>query len=698
MSEHRLLELQVKRLAGIVALAMALLMPGFSLLSSYQNRVGVMEGEARVAALAVTDFVNGNASTWRFQRERLNTVLRRTVSKQHSARVIAADGEEVATVGLEPARFEVRLEETFHDFGTPAGRVILSFPARDLIAATLWMFVVGIGAGLLVFFPLRNMPLRALRDTTRALRESEERNRTVVATLSEGVMLVDRSGMPLLVNEAAREILGDRLESWLAAKDCGRFLFDAEGRPVSDQDHPVRRGFALKEKLRHEFFQMERVEGERIWLLVNVHPLPGHDPGVGGVVVSVVDVTEEREREAELARSRDAAEAANRAKSQFLANMSHEIRTPMNGILGMAELLATDPALSAKQRKFVETIQHSGESLLNVLNDILDISKVEAGYLRLSSEVFNLRERVDGTVQLLQSRARAKGLDLAISIDDAVPGWVKGDPARLHQILANLVGNGIKFTAQGSVNVRVELAARPCVDGEYCHLRFTVRDTGIGIPPDFMPRLFTHFSQADETNTRRFGGTGLGLAISRQLVELMGGEIGVESEPGKGSEFWFTVHLERAVAPIPTGETAKEQRAATLSGRVLVVEDDPTNRMLAKIFLSSLGCEPVLVEDGEAALEWLAREHCDLVLMDNQMPGLDGMETTARIRAREAAAPAAGRRLPIIALTANALTGDRERFLAAGMDDYLSKPFKREHLLEVLSRWLSGQGRPPPAM
>jgi CheY-like chemotaxis protein len=269
-----------------------------------------------------------------------------------------------------------------------------------------------------------------------------------------------------------------------------------------------------------------------------------------------------------------------------------------------------------------------------------------------------------------------------------VPNWVKGDPARLHQILANLVGNSIKFTSEGSIGVHVEPMANPCADGENCYLRFIVRDTGIGIAPEFMPRLFTHFAQADETNTRRFGGTGLGLAISRQLVEMMGGEIGAESEPGKGAMFWFTVLLRRAEQPAVHEAPFSGAPSRPLAGRVLVVEDDPTNRMLAKVMLTVLGCEPVLVEDGETALDWLARERCDLILMDNQMPGIDGFETTARIRAREAEAKDGSPRVPIIALTANALVGDRERCIAAGMDDYLSKPFTRDGLLAVLTHWL----------
>jgi signal transduction histidine kinase/ActR/RegA family two-component response regulator len=517
----------------------------------------------------------------------------------------------------------------------------------------------------------------------------------VVASLAEGVTMVDRAGRVLIVNDGARAIFGPRLANWLACRDTAAFARDAEGNSLSDADHPTGKAFASGRARRNTLLRLDRTEGDSVWILVNTQPLL--DPASGAtsaVVTSVIDVSEEREREQALGRARDAAEAASRVKSQFLANMSHEIRTPMNGVLGMAELLAADATLNDRQRHYLDVIRDSGESLLRVIDDILDFSKIEAGRLSLNAEEFDLRQRVAMTLGLMETRAHAKGLELTWTVADDVPSWMKGDAARLHQILANLVGNAVKFTERGAVRVTVELAADPRPSEELRRVRIAVSDTGIGIPPTYLPRMFRLFSQEDESNSRRFGGTGLGLAISRQLVELMGGEIGVESEPGKGSTFWFTVPLGEAAEPAGASRPAPVEARTRLSGRVLVVEDEPTNRLLARETLRVLGCVPEAVEDGQAALDWLAREACDVVLMDCQMPGLDGFETTARIRERGCLARNGGR-IPIVALTASALSGDRDRCLAAGMDDYLSKPFSREALRATLLRWLPARGRQP---
>ncbi len=689
------LESQLKWLAGTVAVAVGLIMPALSMISIYQNQVGELEGEARITALAVTEFVNTNAGLWRYKREHLAATLNKVAHSDHGIRVIGADGVLIAAVGPAVPRYGVSRSHDFHDFGQVVGRVVMDASLPDMLGDGMWMLLAGIGLGLLVFFPLRYLPLGALRDATQALRVSEERHRTVVAALDEGVMMVDREGRCLTVNDGARALFGGRLESWSSRRDTSAFVFDVEGNPLGDADHPIARTFASGVAQRHTILRVERAEGDSAWLLVNTQAL--RDPGGSGisaVVVSVIDISDDRNREEELSRTRDAAEAASRAKSQFLANMSHEIRTPMSGVLGMAQLLAMDSTLNEKQRRYLAIIQSSGESLLRVIDDILDFSKAEAGRLSLSAEDFDLRERVEMTARLMETRAHAKQLELVWTVADAVPGRVKGDPARLHQILSNLIGNAIKFTERGFVRVRVELADDAPLAENLWRLRISVSDTGIGIPPEYLPQLFTNFSQADESNTRRYGGTGLGLAICRQLVELMGGEIGVESEPGRGSTFWFTSLLGKADdkldAPVASPSPASPP---TLSGRVLVVEDDPTNRLLAKAMLRAIGCTPELAESGLAALDWLAREDCDLILMDCQMPGLDGFETTEGIRAWEGRAGSGGTRIPIVALTANALNGDRERCLAVGMDEYLSKPYTRDSLYAVLKRWLPAAGQ-----
>jgi CheY-like chemotaxis protein len=377
-------------------------------------------------------------------------------------------------------------------------------------------------------------------------------------------------------------------------------------------------------------------------------------------------------------RARDgemAAESANAAKSTFLATMSHEIRTPLNGVLGMAQAMAGDE-LSDRQRDRLSVIHRSGESLLAILNDVLDLSKIEAGKLELEQLEFELAEVARGAYSAFTALANKKGLSFALDIE-AARGRYLGDPTRLRQILYNLISNALKFTEQGEIRVT---ALRK---GEL--LEISVKDTGVGIPPESLSKLFAKFDQLDSSTTRRFGGTGLGLAICRELAQLMTGEISVTSELGLGSTFTLRVPLrylgeEKAVGTV--AETMSEQPAITL--RVLAAEDNAVNQLVLKTLLHQMGVDPTVVENGQLAVEAWVSGDWDVILMDIQMPVMDGLTATAQIRAREAAE---GRdRTPIVALTANAMSHHVEQYTAAGMDSHVAKPIQAAELFAALTR------------
>ncbi len=401
-----------------------------------------------------------------------------------------------------------------------------------------------------------------------------------------------------------------------------------------------------------------------------------------------------RQLRAEIEERRQAearAESATKVKSDFLAKMSHEIRTPMNGILGMTELIlltTTDP----KARKHLDMIKQSGQALLDIINDILDLSKIEAGKTELEHQVFNPRDIVASTVELLDVTARNKGLRLTFRLDDRVPGHAIGDEGRLRQILTNIIGNAVKFTEQGSVEVSATLAEDGSpLSPDTVHLLFSVKDTGIGIPGDKLESVFESFSQVGESSHVEYGGTGLGLAISKQLVEMMGGRIWVESEPVAGSTFFFTVRLGLVAEPRQSAGMARTTTAPGVSPlRILLAEDNEINRIYAVTLLEHMGHGVTAVDNGRKALEALKSERFDLVLIDVRMPVMDGGEATRLIRAGEAGNP----EVPIVAMTAYALDGDRERFLAMGMDDYIAKPIDIDKLEQLLQRVALGRMMP----
>ena len=523
--------------------------------------------------------------------------------------------------------------------------------------------------------------ITARRAADEALRESEGRHRLLADTTGDIIARLDLDGTFRYLSPAATAVVGHAPEAMVGRKATSFIHADDVARELTEFRALVAAGPGARAKFE---YRMMHADGRPVWLEVNptiLFDADGTRPL--GIIDVGRDISARKAVEAELRAAREQteqarveAEAASQAKTDFLATMSHEIRTPLNGILGYTELLLGDGRLGGPEQRHVQRIQSAGSALLGIVNDILDFSEIEAGRVELAPAPFGLAALLDDTHAIVQAAARGKGLDLRIEVEPGLPDRLVGDAGRVRQVLLNLLNNAIKFTPAGRVTLAV---ARAGAGGEA--LRFTVADTGIGIAAPALDRLFQRFSQVDGSIRRRFGGTGLGLAISKRFVELMGGRIGVESVPGSGSTFWFSVPLAEAGAA-PLAEGAPDAPPPGASASILLVEDVALNRDLAQAILERAGHRVDVAGDGEGALAAVDGRRYDVILMDVQMPGMDGITATRHIRALPSPAAAT----PIIALSANVLPAQVAAFRSVGMNGHVGKPFRRDELLAAIAR------------
>ncbi|HWQ54021.1 MAG TPA: ATP-binding protein [Bryobacteraceae bacterium] len=583
-----------------------------------------------------------------------------------------------------PRSFELLLRQ-------PADAVVLANPPwwwashiLAILAAMAVAVVLAVAWGLALRRRMRSQAamLSQKRDAEAAL---EERYRDLFDNASDLVFTSTLDCRLTSLNCAAERVCGYRRE-----EAVGKSVLDIMASDQRERAAEIFGELATGAPMPPFALDLITAAGARRTVEVSAHLLrrAGREPELEYIAR---DVTERMRAEAELKHAKDAAEAANQAKSEFLANMSHEIRTPLNGLMGMTEL-ALDTELDAEQREYLTTVKSSADMLLTIINEILDFSKIESGKMALEMTPFEVRPFMEESAKALLVRAEQKGLVVVRDVRPDVPEWVVGDAVRLRQILLNLTGNAVKFTERGGISVAVECEERTSTE---VRLRFSVADTGIGIPLDKQNTIFEAFVQADGSTTRRYGGTGLGLAISARLAGLMGGTIRVESRPAEGSTFTFTARLGIGAPAHPSTPAAPAETTLprpTRPLRILLAEDNPVNQRLALLLLQKQGHSVAVAANGEEALRACGQEEFDLALMDVQMPVMDGIACTRAIREREGATQ---RHLPVVAMTAHALKADRDRCLKAGMDDYVSKPVRVKELAEAIERCVAAPATAP---
>ncbi len=638
-------------------------------------------GSGALGGKVVTHFEQGRAAA-----NLASQILSGTQSS--SLRVIEESPNQFLFDHVELVRFQLKRA------ALPRGSKMINAPKSILNEYAHWVvsgFLVFVLQLVLILMLTSTMRQRRLAEAS--LRESEARFRAFFDN-SPSIMYMKALDHTLtMVNAKYLEFHDLKKTTIIGSRGGSRFDKEKREKVEAMDRRVMESGEASNQEL-----SFTSHSGQQGVFIATKFPILGPNKEVVGIGGVNTDVTALRKREAELTEARNQAEEAarqsaiaakqaeeaNRAKSRFLATMSHEIRTPLNGVLGMAEVLAhTD--LDSEQQDFVQTIQDSGKSLLDLLNDILDLSKIEAERIELETLDVSIPDLLTAVDSLWKHPASEKNIQFSVRNEVERAHCIKSDPGRLRQVINNLVGNAIKFTHEGQVSLRVTETIRE--DASVC-LRFEVQDSGIGIDEGQIEKLFSPFSQADSSTTRKYGGTGLGLTICKSLAGLLGGEIGVESTPGNGSTFWFTVVAERGESKLEPKATTTEiheadkEMIAERHLRILVAEDNSINQKVISSMLAPVDCQFDIVPDGLEAVAAVTRSHYDLVLMDIQMPKMDGMEATKRIRSL----PNKISEIPIIAMTANAMQGDRETYLGVGMNDYVSKPIDQRELINAIVR------------
>ncbi|WP_163859407.1 PAS domain S-box protein [Paenibacillus elgii] len=502
------------------------------------------------------------------------------------------------------------------------------------------------------------------KDSERRLQESVERYTSLKKYNHDAVISFGLDGRIINANTMAEKLTGYLIETELIGMKLANLIGNENVSKILEKS-------LYDNSIEHDIDMLVTKEGNTVEVLASIAPI-----FVGGHNIGFYLICKDISEQKKLLLAKETAEATNKAKSEFLAMMSHEIRTPMNGVVGMTDILLDMTDLSEEQRSCIEVIRKSGETLLSIINDILDLSKIEAGRIELQEEIFDLRRCIKDSFSVISGRAEIKNLSLTYTLNHDVPDYIYGDPERLKQVLINLLGNAVKFTQKGSISVKVEQRK-----GDPDKLVFTVTDTGMGIDPAWLNRIFEPFAQIGSLMTRRYEGTGLGLAISRRLVRMMGGEIHAVSDGSNGSSFIFTIRLKEA-PELPSEQGVEPMSNNAIKTSILLAEDNPIDQLVMSKMLEKMGHKVTVVTNGKEAAEAVHKEHFDIIFMDLHMPVLNGLEATQIIKkSLQEKSPR------IIAVTANALKGDREKCLAAGMDEYISKPVKRETVMKLLRQF-----------